>query len=129
VLELKEPAGQAGRVGGAVEIALVAGLDPVCLGFGAGEDQGGHTGMIQLRQGGAPAGGAGAVERSAQDVVVDGLQEGGVVLGGAQDHATPNWTTNPAWPWPVGAHSTWPAARATARRPMGGSGECLFTSL
>src|SRR5437899_8110225 len=70
-----------------------------------------------------------AVERAGQDVVVDGLQEGGVVLGGAQDHATPNWTTNPAWPWPVGAHSTWPAARATARRPMGGSGECLFTSL
>ena len=57
MLELKEPAGKAGRVGGAVEIALVAGLDAVCLGFGAGEDQGGDTGMIQLRQGGAPAGG------------------------------------------------------------------------
>src|SRR5437588_12591422 len=40
MLELKEPAGQAGRVGGAVEIALVVGLDAVCLGFGAGEDQG-----------------------------------------------------------------------------------------
>src|SRR5205807_598407 len=92
VLELKEPADQASGIGGAVEIALVAGLDAVLLGFGAGEDQGGHAGMVQLRQGGAPAGGAGAIEGAAEDIVVDGLQEGGVaaagalgVLGGAQD--------------------------------------------
>jgi len=46
VLELKEPAGQAGRVGGAGEIALVARLDPVCFGFRAGEDQGGDAGVV-----------------------------------------------------------------------------------
>ena len=39
VLEVGEPGGQTGGVGGAVEILLVGGLHEVLLGLGAGEDQ------------------------------------------------------------------------------------------